>query len=133
MTAVTFYDMPLPLEGLPPISDGWAERDHAIGLVDEHAQPDWKTAVFTAIETLAHHQVDLTTDDIWHYLAMHDITTQTHEKRAMGAVMRAAAKAGLIEATGNFRESERSVCHRNPKRVWRSLVANAPALRVASA
>ena len=136
MTRPMHYDVPLPLEGLPPIaepSDGRAERDLAVGLVDQHAQPDWKTAVFTAIESLAHHHSDLTTDDIWQYLVVHDIDIDTHEKRAMGAVMRAAAKAGLIEATGNFRESDRAVCHRNPKRVWRSMVASAPVLRVASA
>jgi hypothetical protein len=44
-----------------------------------------------------------------------------HEPRALGALMREAARNGLIEATDRVRPSERPQCHMNPKRVWRSL------------
>lgn len=135
MTKPMPYDVPLPLEGLPPTREEQAAflTEEAIGLVDAHAQPAWKVEVFRAIEALAQRQPDLTTDDVWEYLHLHDLAHGTHEKRAMGAVMRAAAKAGIIEITDSVRRSNRPVCHQNPKRVWRSLLHNGPAVRLASA
>lgn len=47
---------------------------------------------------------------------------RTHEPRALGALMREAARAGDIEATDAWALSERVACHRRPLRVWRSLL-----------
>jgi hypothetical protein len=44
-----------------------------------------------------------------------------HEKRAMGAAMRAAARDLVIEATDEISLSQRAPCHRRPLRVWQSL------------
>jgi hypothetical protein len=130
----SYTNVPLPLEGLPTIEEVCtAVTEEAIALVDAHAQPGWKTSALHAIETLASYQPDLTTDDVWHYLRAHDLAGGTHEKRAMGAVMRAASAAGMIERTANHRESNRPECHKNPKRVWRSLLHSGPTVRLASA
>lgn len=129
------YDVPLPLEGLAltPAQQGEVLTDEAVALVDAHAQPQWKQAAYEAVETLASRQVDLTTDDVWHFLRLHGLADGTHEKRAMGAVMRRAQSAGIIKATDNFRRSERPECHRNPKQVWASLLHSGPVVRLASA
>jgi hypothetical protein len=47
---------------------------------------------------------------------------QTHNMSALGAVMRRAAKNGLIANTGEFRRSEMVQSHRDLRPVWRSLI-----------
>jgi hypothetical protein len=94
-------------------------RDAAILRADEHADRDWKQAAYDAVSDLALFCEHFTTDDVHERLG-DDV--RTHEKRAMGAIMRRAARDGLIEATDRYVESARPEAHRNPKRVWRSLV-----------
>lgn len=43
--------------------------------------------------------------------------------RALGAVMKKAAKLGYIKATDQYRKSNQPRCHARPKRVW---LANSP-------
>lgn len=62
-----------------------------------------------------------TTDDVWRVLG------QPLESRAMGAVMQRAARAGVCARTNMTKDSDRPVCHRNTKRVWRSLLRDARA------
>lgn len=133
-----YYDVPLPLEGLDApsgpagLAEGLRKADEAIAIVDAHTQPEWKKAALDAVETLAHQMSDLTTDDVWHYLNLHDIA-EVREPRALGVVMRQAQRLGMIEATDRTRRSDRPVCHANPKRVWRSLLSSGPSVRLASA
>lgn len=58
------------------------------------------------------------TDDVWAFLG--DGAESIGEPRAMGAAMRMAAEEGLIEATNEFRPSDRPACHRRPVRLWRA-------------
>lgn len=94
--------------------------NEAIERVDRNANPDWKTHARAAIQFLARTRQEFTTDDVWEFMHQrgHDAP---HEPRALGALMREAAKQRLIEATDRVRPSERPQCHMNPKRVWRSL------------
>lgn len=92
--------------------------DDGIRRADEHADRDWKQEAYEAVADLALFCDHFTTDDVHERLA----GATTHEPRAMGAIMRRAARDGLIEATDRYVASDRAVAHRNPKRVWRSLV-----------
>ena len=46
----------------------------------------------------------------------------THEKRALGGIMRGAAVAGVIERTDRVVLCTRPNCHRAPITVWKSLM-----------
>lgn len=104
------------------VSDGTAEREEAIARADEHADPDWKEIAYRAIVWLARVYSEFTTDDVWDAMVRWYPQATTHEPRALGAIMRKAARNGVIEKTDRVRESIRPVCHRNPKAVWRSRV-----------
>ena len=93
-------------------------RDDGIGRADEHADREWKDAAYEAVSDLALFCEHFTTDDVHERLG----DVHTHDKRAMGAIMLRAARDGLIVATDRYVASDRAVAHRNPKRVWRSLV-----------
>lgn len=101
-----------------PRSDTVADRvtQAAIDRVQEAAHDAWLDAARTEVETLARTGREFTTDDVW--TALEPLDVETHEPRAMGAVIRGAAHDGLIERTGAFIESERVEAHRNPKAVW---------------
>jgi hypothetical protein len=99
-------------------AEGERRRDDAIDRVDENAQKDWKDAARVAVAALASLKDTFTTDDVWKLLETQGY--QTHEPRALGAVMRRAARNGLIESTDRTRLSERPECHRRPVRIWRS-------------
>jgi hypothetical protein len=95
-------------------------RDEAIQRVDEHAAPAWKDVAYAAVAHLSSVLPEFTTDEVWYAIANSDDVT-THELRAMGAVMRRAQRAGLIEPTDRYMASTRAVCHSAPKRIWRAV------------
>ena len=94
-----------------------AARESAIAQVDAAAPDDWKAAAWKTVFSLATRMDKFTTDDVWRALCY-----VPPEPRAMGAIMKRAAKKGIIEATGDFIQSVRVACHRRPLRVWRSLI-----------
>lgn len=89
----------------------------AIEQVEEHADSEWMTAAKHVLWKIIQHGEDFTTDLMWERLNAMDV--HTHEPRAMGAVMRAAARAGLIATTGEYVKSSRPDCHSRPIPVWR--------------
>lgn len=108
-------------------SDGSAERDDGIGRAEQHATPTWRLAADLAVHTVATRLPLFTSDDVWRELATAHPDERTHEPRALGAVMLAAVRDGLCEPTPDYRLSTRPVCHRNPKRVYRSRILQAGA------
>lgn len=72
---------------------------------------------------LARNYPEFTADDVWKLLEPSEAST--HEPRAMGAVMQAAARDHLIEATDRTTQSSLARRHARPVRVWRSLVLGA--------
>jgi hypothetical protein len=89
----------------------------AIAQVEEAADPDWKQAAAEAIEQVARERDFFTTDHVWMELG----PSGTHEPRAMGAMIRQAAAAGVCRITDRTTKSARPCCHRRPLRVWESL------------
>lgn len=96
-------------------------RDHAIALVEQHADGDWMSVAARAIKIIAGGRDQFTTDAVWALLDAWG-AFPPHEERAMGAAMRAAARDGLCVATTEHRLSSRPACHRRPIRVWQSLL-----------
>lgn len=107
------------------MSEGERRRDEALERVRQAALEAWLREAENAVRELAFGRPEFTTDAVWAYLDRHG-TPLPHEKRAMGAVMRAAHKQdGLIEPTERFVKSVRPEHHAGPVRVWRSLVYEA--------
>ncbi len=96
-----------------------AARDEAVTRVAEHADPDWVEQTLDVIYMLAVSQAELTTDDIWQTVGE---VAATHEPRALGAVMRQAARLGYVRPTDRYTPSARPACHARPVRVWESLI-----------
>lgn len=94
-----------------------AARDDAIDRV-ERGSEEWQRDALDAVRQLATKLPELTTDDLWRAVDRPDDL----EPRAMGAVMRSAVRAGLVERTDRTRKSVRVACHRRDVRIWRSLV-----------
>lgn len=96
-----------------------AAKEEAIDRVREHAPEEWMDAAQATIHAIAMRQREITTDDLWRELP------KPPEPRAMGAAIRAAARAGVIGKTGRYQPSEREACHGRPIAIWRSLLRDA--------
>lgn len=92
-------------------------RDEAIGRVERHADAAWKAEALEAVKGTASRNAFLTSDDVWQRL-----TTRPHEPRAMGAIMRHAVTLGWIAPTERFIPTLKASQHRQPIRVWKSLL-----------
>ena len=90
--------------------------EEAIALVEENADQEWMSAAMYHVRVLCGHHSEFTTDDVWARLQH----VETKEHRAMGAVMRKAAKAGWCVPTERFVKSQRPECNRRPICVWQS-------------
>ena len=105
--------------------NGLQLKEEAIARVEANANEEWKQAAYLAMYFVARQQEYLTSDDVWSGLV--DGSASTHEPRAMGAILKRAAKEGIIVATDDWRVSSRPECHGRPVRVWRSLTLDTPA------
>lgn len=94
-------------------------KEQAVESSARGADRDWLTSAMRGVRVLANRQQYLTSDDVWAWLR--PLELKTPDNRAMGAVMRSSALDNYIEATTEWRISERSVCHGRPVRVWKSL------------
>jgi hypothetical protein len=94
-------------------------RDEALAGVSRAADPTWIDAALDALHAAASEQSHVTSDDVWHRLP-DDVST--HDNRAMGAVFVRGQGLGWIMFTEATKPTGRAIAHRNPKRVWRSLI-----------
>lgn len=78
---------------------------------------EWLEEVQGTILACAQKNRRFTSDLVWM-----ELTTDPHNKSAMGPALRRAVKAGVIENSGEFERSIRVSAHRKPIQVWRSLV-----------
>lgn len=101
--------------------DAEAARDEAMARSEAHAAASWKQAAAEAVVGCARNLPAFTTDDV--HRLLDETGAVTHDTRALGPVMRNAARAGLIETTDQYVRSSRVDCHARPIRVWRSKVA----------
>lgn len=96
---------------MPTITDARKSRDAAIDQVDVNADDGWKRYALGFIAELSGQLEEFTTDDLWDAGLI-----KPREPRALGPVMRRAAKRGLISATGEYRKSRYRNCA--PLPVW---------------
>lgn len=94
-------------------------RDMAISRVDRNANTDWKEAAYRVGVMLAKQQATVISEDIVDRIPP---GFTTHEKRAMGAVMKRLQKEKFISPTDQFVKSPSPVGHGRPSRVWKCLV-----------
>jgi hypothetical protein len=99
--------------------EGQMKLDQALERVERGADHQWLGTARTAVAYVAEYRVEFTTDDVWDILAAWQIPP-TRDNRALGAVMRWAAKEGICTSTDNYRRSRRPECHLRPVMVWRS-------------
>ena len=97
----------------------------AMDQVEEAANEAWKELMYDIIWALGCEMEFLTTDDVCiRYRELpEEGRPDTHEWKALGPVMRNAAKLGYIERTDYFRKStDGARRHHAPLQIWRSLI-----------
>ena len=115
-TSTTNYDR----ERQNKMITGTQLRDQALVDVAVNADPDWWQHAVNIVRDVAATSFDFTTDDIWCELERRSIATP-HEPRAIGAVVVAVKRLGLIAPTNRYRPSSRPECHARPIRVWQAV------------
>ncbi len=98
------------------LEEGRRQRDLALSRVQLNKE-DWIREAKWCVFNCAKDHSELTTDDVWAMGLRHP----EGDARALGPVMLAAQKAGVIEPTDRFRPSRIVTYHAAPKRIWKSL------------
>ncbi len=98
--------------------------DRAVAAAGQAANPEWVQRARLAVGLLAGQRETFTTDDVWARLDGH---AATHERRAMGAIMRWAEREGLVRKTGGYVPSSRPECNGRPVAVWLSVLLGSQA------
>ena len=94
-------------------------REDGIGRVEAHADALWSDMALQAARATALRFESFIVDAVWDLLPK---SAGTDDLRAMGAVMKQAQRLGYISPTDRLVLSNRVSAHRNPRRVWRSLI-----------
>jgi hypothetical protein len=81
-----------------------------------HADSYWKDAVSQVVRELALTCQEFNTDLVW--LEMDKLGIYTGENRALGAIIQAAHRSGMIQPTGQYKPSYRR--HNAPIITWHS-------------
>jgi hypothetical protein len=96
--------------------EGAQARDEAMERADRHANQEWRRVAALAIRRVAALGVPFTADEVWAVLERTGFST--HDRRALGPLMKAAVSDGLIQPTGAFRPTRRPTNHCRPLRVY---------------
>jgi hypothetical protein len=90
--------------------------NEAVQKAGDNANVPWIREATACVSLACKLGKPFTTDKVWELLSHTGV--KTHDPRALGAVMRAAAKDRLIIHTGRYVQSLRKDCHRRPLAVW---------------
>lgn len=96
------------------------KKQEGINAAYNHTSTIWKDSAGEALVAVAKAYREFTSDEVWQHLS--HLGIHTGENRALGAVMQAGYRAGIITPTGHFRPTTRPVGHKSPKQVWRSRI-----------
>ena len=96
-------------------------KEDGMARAARNANPLWRAEADRAVLRAARTLPQLTTDDV---ISLMNPNVSTHENRALGPVMRDAAKANWIEKSTkpNVNCATRKNNHSRPLQVWRSLL-----------
>lgn len=92
------------------------ETDEAIERGYKNADDAWKNEALSVVQDLCLSQEHFTGDDVKIIMAKSDV--DTHDKRAIGGVIRKAYKLGYCEPTGIYEQSQFN--HGSLHQVWKS-------------
>jgi hypothetical protein len=96
------------------------EREEGIRRVEKPNAGWIEEVVRYAVRPVAKLREEFTTDAVrWYVENRLDLPLPT-DWRALGPVMRRAARLGICEPTGCWSESCRGKCHARPLMIWRS-------------
>lgn len=93
-----------------------AAKEDGIARADANADGCWKESAYRAVCEVADRLPDFTADDVWPLLERSG--ESTHEASALGPVFLRAAREGIIEQTGQMRQTRFARRHRKLT-VWR--------------
>lgn len=93
-------------------------KQQGIEAAYQHADSYWKQTAQNALRTCALKYREFTSGDVWDEISKTGMTTG--ENRAMGAIMQAGSRSGMIQKTGRYKESARPTQHQQPIAIWRS-------------
>lgn len=77
----------------------------------EHAEADWKSRFASTVARLASYGVPFTSEDVLEVVGLPTGSIGVNRNNAVGAMMNAAARAGVIRKTGRRLHSKRTVSH----------------------
>jgi len=98
-----------------------AAKKEGMARVEQNSDERWKATMLEMVRLTCVEQLYFTSDDISErFEALPAPRPVTHDKRAFGPVMTAAAKNGWCEKTNTVRESSRTKLHASPRAIWRS-------------
>lgn len=86
------------------------------------ANEEWKQAFDEIVEYVARRKETFTVDDLLDEIDLREDFPTTRTLAAIGPRMLKAAKAGLIETTGELARSKRASKHGIHRPIWRSLI-----------
>lgn len=89
----------------------------ALDRVEAAASPEWLAAAREVGLLIIGRGEEFTTDAVWQELERREVKPP-REPRALGVVMRAFARDGLIVDTGRVEKTSRDVAHKRPSTVW---------------
>ena len=110
--------------GKTPADIARLSKTLAMDQVEANANEEWKELMYDIIWDLGCELEFFTTDEVCiRYRALPEGKPDTHEWKALGAVMKNAAKMRYIERTDYFRKStDGARRHHAPLQIWRSLI-----------
>ena len=97
---------------------GEIAKQHGINTAYAHADTIWKSAAADALRECALKYREFTTDEIWQLLAIKGV--HTGENRAIGAIVQAGVRSGMITHTERWRPTRRRIAHKRPVAIYRS-------------
>lgn len=98
------------------IDDLEVHTEMAVERAQSNANREWLSEAEAAVEVLIKQGRPFSTDSVWELLSHFQV--QTHEPRAMGAVIRKFVKQGRLDHVG-YQKTLRQESHRRPISVWR--------------
>jgi len=107
------------------IREGERLRDASMNQVEANADSEWKEHASLAVFRAAQQQAEITSDDVWPFIPSE---STTHDNRALGPIMRSMMGEGVITPAktpcgqDRFTLGKNPLHHRNPQRIWRSLI-----------
>jgi hypothetical protein len=105
--------MPGPTMDLPAAR---MNRDDGIRVATAAARKPFIDAAYAALLEVLAQRDRFIIDDVWQ--AMGPTAPQTHERRAIAAVIMRARRERLITPSGEYRSSAQPQCHANPRQIW---------------